>query len=159
MLDKKNTLTYCCNIENRAHHRHQQNGAQIVEEHAIGHKVASIQNNGWQHVQEECIRRQWRDINACAEQQNNTDYYTNHNQQTRLGENAIQLRRLMEPDLCNARRQDPNADYQWILHTLEFDLDDRVVVHSVHSGAWRWNTRFGMHTGWKCISNHRWLIH
>lgn len=65
----------------------------MVEEQPIGHEVASIQDDGGQHEQEEDVRSQrgGRLVFGRPEEQEanqNTDY----NQEARFGENVVELR-------------------------------------------------------------------
>lgn len=59
-------LTNGGNIEDGSDHRHEQDGAQVVEEQSIGHKVTGVQDNRRQHIEEECVRGQggYGDIGA-----------------------------------------------------------------------------------------------
>lgn len=75
-------LTNRGHIEDGAHHGHQQDCAQVVEEHAIGHKVTRIQDNRRQHIEEECVGRQRRDGNIRTEIEHNANDHAHNNQQT-----------------------------------------------------------------------------
>lgn len=45
-------------IEYRTDHGHQQDGANVVEEHAVRHEVARVEDDRRQHVEEERVRCQ-----------------------------------------------------------------------------------------------------
>jgi len=71
-------------VEDGSDHRHQQNGAQVVEEQSIGHKVACVQDDRGQHVEEEGVRGQWGDGHIGAKIEHHPNDHAHDNQQARL---------------------------------------------------------------------------
>lgn len=85
------SLTDCGHIEDGADDGHQQDGAQVVEEHAIRHKVARIQNYRRQHIEEEGVRCEWGDGNVRAKVEHNAYDHAHDNQQTGFRKYQMQL--------------------------------------------------------------------
>jgi len=71
-------------VEDGSDHRHQQDGAQVVEEQSVGHKVARVQDNRWKHVEEEGIGSQRGDGDIGAEIEHHANDHAHDNQQARF---------------------------------------------------------------------------
>lgn len=89
-------LTDSGDVEYRSDHRHQQDRANIVEEHPVGHKVPGIEDDRRQHIEEERVRRERGHVQVGGVPQQHPDDDTHHNQQAGLGEHFAQLGRHVE---------------------------------------------------------------
>lgn len=69
---------------------------EMIEEQPIGHEVAGVQDDGRQHVQEERVGRQRRNVDAARLEQQQTDDYADGDQQAGLREDLVELRRHVE---------------------------------------------------------------
>lgn len=96
ILHRQFSLTDCGNIKDSADDGHQQDRAHVVEEHAVGHEVARIQDDGRQHVEEERVRRQRLHIKVRRVVEDDTNYHTHDNQEARLGKHSVELGRHVE---------------------------------------------------------------
>jgi len=74
----------------------QQYRSEMVEEQPIGHEVASVQDDGRQHVQEERVGGQGRHVDAARLEQQEADDYADGDQQAGLREDLAELRRHVE---------------------------------------------------------------
>jgi len=66
---------------------------EMVEEQPIGHEIAGVQDDGRQHVQEERVGRQRRDVDAARLEQQQADDHADGDQQAGLREDLAELRR------------------------------------------------------------------
>lgn len=87
----KGTLTDGESIEDGSDNSEQQNRAQVVEEQSVRHEVPGVENDRGKHVEEERVRREWRDVDAAGEEYQKTDDDTDGNQQARLREDLVQF--------------------------------------------------------------------
>lgn len=68
----------------------------MIEEQAIGHEVAGVQDDRRQHVQEERIGRQRRHVDAARLEQQQADDHADDDQQAGLWEDLVELGRHVE---------------------------------------------------------------
>ena len=54
----------------------------MVEECAIGHEIAGVEDNRWQHVEEEGGRCQWQHPDAVRVEEQQSDGDADHDEQT-----------------------------------------------------------------------------
>lgn len=69
---------------------------EVVEEQPIGHKVAGVQDDRRQHVEEERVRRERRHVDAARLEQQHADDHADDDQQAGLREDLVELRRHVE---------------------------------------------------------------
>lgn len=78
----------------------------MVEEEAVGHKVAGVEDDGGQHVEKECVWGERGDVYTGGDIEKQADHHPHRDQQAGLWEHLAQPRRHVEP--CN----NETADYK-----------------------------------------------
>lgn len=56
----------------------------MVEKQSVWHEIASVQDNGRQHIEKESVWSQWLYVDAMSTQEQGPYEYPNENQKTRL---------------------------------------------------------------------------
>ncbi len=59
----------------------------MIEKESIGHEIAGIQDDGWEHVEEEYVGCQWSSSIATLEEDKSDDK-SNNDEKTRFRENG-----------------------------------------------------------------------
>jgi len=70
---------------------------QVAKEETIRHKVARIQNDWWEHVEEERFRRQRRDVEGIGRvEEEEANGHADEDEETGFRENVTQFRSHVE---------------------------------------------------------------
>ena len=96
-------LTDGQHVEDGSYHGHEEDCAQVVEEQPVGHEVARVQDDRGQHEEEEGVRGEGGGHLVRRDDQQEPDYYADHDQQAGLGEDRGKLGGHVEA--CNAKRK------------------------------------------------------
>ena len=75
-------FTYGYRVPNGTENGKQQDGTEMIEKESIGHEITGIEDNGWQHVEEESRRRQWGNPSAIRVEEQQANHNADNDQKT-----------------------------------------------------------------------------